>query len=143
MIQIAVRGEPLAKQSARFAKRGKFMVSYQPKKIVDWKAQARLQIINQLPEGFKPLQGPVIISNLKFLFNPLKSFNKKTKEKIANGGLVYKRTKPDLDNLQKQINDVCNGLLFNDDAQIVEVSNMVKAYAETPMISFDIDEVIE
>ena len=136
---LEILGVPLQKQSARFAKRGNFMMKYQPKEVTNWAAQAKLQIINQLPKEHKPLTGEISICSLRFIFPPLKSWNKKTKETFKTGFKVYKATRPDVDNLMKSIFDVCNGLVWVDDAQIVEIEHIEKIYGEVPRIQLEVN----
>ena len=137
-MKLTILGIPLEKQSARFAKRGKFMMSYQPKKITNWVAQARMQILEQLPQDWKPLDGNVIITKLEFIFPPLKSWSKKKLKTLQDGGLIYKTTKPDLDNLQKNIYDACNGIVWIDDARIVEIQSIRKIYGDVPRIELEV-----
>ena len=136
-MKITILGEPLAKQSFRFTKKGH---KYQNKNVVNWAAQARLQVINQLPKKFLPFNGPIVIQNLTFVFSLLKNMPKKTIKDIENGLDVFKVTKPDLlDNLQKNLWDVCEGVLFINDSRIVMHSGkMKKIYGKKPRIEFEI-----
>lgn len=138
-MKIQILGIPLAKQSARFAKRGRFMQSYQPKEITNWVAQARLQILNQLPEGWIPIDGKVIIKKLEFIFPPLKCWSKKKLRSLQEGEMIYKEPKPDIDNLQKLTYDSCNGILWRDDAQVVEIRLLRKIFGEVPRIELELD----
>lgn len=139
-MKIIIKGIPLQKQSAKFARVGKFVRSYQPKKINNWVAQARLQILNQLPQHWLPLRGEVEIKEIIFVFPPLKSWTKKLLLTLQQGKRIYKPTKPDLDNLCKNTWDCCNGILWVDDAQIVEVNSMKKIYGEVPRIELSFKE---
>lgn len=139
-MEITILGIPLQKQSARFVKIGKFMRSYQPKKINNWVAQARLQILDQLPKDWKPLDGELIITRLEFVFPPLKSWNKKKLSSLQQGNRIYKPTKPDWDNLSKNLCDACNGIVWIDDAQIVEIKLIRKIYGEVPKIKLSVKE---
>lgn len=130
-------GTPLAKQSARFAKRGKFMCSYQPKEIINWVAQARSQLLTQR-DGWIMIQDEVHIANIKFVFPTLSSMSKKTKLSISNCNIVYKNTKPDIDNLLKNLWDSCNGILWVDDSKIVEIGCIKKIYGLEPRIELEV-----
>lgn len=142
-MKIEIKGVPLEKQSARFAKQGKFMRSYQPKKITNWVAQARMQILEQLPDGWIPLDKEVIITRLVFVFPPLKSWSKKKLKSLQEGKQIYKSTKPDFDNLVKNILDCCNGVVWVDDSQIIEVNLIKKIYGEVPRIEMEIADGID
>lgn len=48
--------------------------------------------------------------------------------------------KPDTDNIAKIILDALNGLVYHDDAQIVELS-LAKAYGEIPCVKVKIEEL--
>lgn len=139
-MQLTIIGVPLQKQSARFFKRGNHFGSYQPKKITDWTSQARMQILDQLKEypDFKPFEGAIIIKHLKFIFPPISSWNKQDRMDFASGKIMYKKSRPDLDNLQKQLWDTLNGIVIIDDAQIVLTQNVCKIYGEVPRIELEL-----
>lgn len=65
-----------------------------------------------------PFQGPVALGMRAFLPIP-KSKSKKWKA-AAMAGEIRPTTKPDTDNLVKQIKDCANGVFWADDKQIVE-----------------------
>jgi len=138
-MQITIKGVPLQKQSARFAKRGNFMMKYQPKKLKDWISQARMQIINQVGEEFVPLNGPIVVRKIDFCFPPLRSFPKYKIKALEEGQIIPKDTQPDLDNLMKNLFDVCNGLVWVDDAKIIEIVNVRKRYDSIPRIDLDVE----
>lgn len=48
-------------------------------------------------------------------------------------GHIRPTTKPDLDNIAKAILDGCNGYVWKDDAQVVEL-NIAKRYGDEPMV---------
>ena len=52
---------------------------------------------------------------------------------------VFHTKKPDIDNLCKFLFDCCNGVVFNDDSQIFQLSAS-KTYAELPRTEFTIIE---
>ena len=136
-------GTPLQKQSARFAKRGRFMKSYQPKNVVNYAAQAKIQVIDQLPEGFVPFSGKIKVIRLTFVFPPLKSWSKKKLQSLRDGSCIYKDTKPDLDNLEKMIYDCCNGVVWTDDAKIVCKGGITKVFGEVPKTILEVVEIEE
>lgn len=137
-MKIIILGEPLAKQSFRFTRSGH---KYQDKDLKDWEGQAKVQLAAQLPEGFRPFQGPVVIKNLTFVFPITKGCPKYKRAYIEAGNDLYKETKPDLmDNLPKNVFDVCNGILFTDDSNIVaHRGELKKIYGLRPRIEFEIE----
>lgn len=136
-MRITILGVPMAKQSFRFTRSG---LKYQPKELINWAAQAKLQIINQLPKGFKPMTEPVILKDLTFVYPVPKNTPKYKINLISDGHTLFKESRPDLlDNLGKNILDVCQGVLFINDAQIVgHTGFMKKIYGSTPRIEFEI-----
>jgi Holliday junction resolvase RusA-like endonuclease len=138
-MKIIIKGIPMAKQSARFAKRGKFMAKYQPAALIHWIEDAKAQIREQLPENWIPIQSPVKIIWISFIYPPLKTWTQKKKRELE-AGLVYKETRPDIDNLLKNLWDACNGLVWIDDGQIVELNKVNKLFGEIPMTIMEIDE---
>lgn len=65
---------------------------------------------------------------VSFFYAPLKSWSKKKKDLcISCAEEIPKLTKPDLTNLVKSIEDACNGVVYEDDANITSLS-MTKEY---------------
>jgi len=140
-MRIIIYGDPKAKQSAKFAKIGKFINSYQPKSVVQNEKNIRAQVLEQLPEDFRPFTENVIVTKLHFVFSPLKGFSKKKLKLIEDGALIYKNTKPDLtDNLSKSLFDAMEGVVYDNDSRIVAMDNLKKYYGFRPRIELDISE---
>ena len=113
----------MAKQSARFRiaknKTGKdFIMSYQKKELKDNETNSRFDIKHQLPKDFVPYANIPLQLELTFVYPPLKSWTKAKMKQLENGEVIYKTTKPDNDNLQKNIADILNGLVYTDDALV-------------------------
>lgn len=130
----------MAMQSMRFTKKGH---RYQVRKVVNWKAQARQQMISQLPADFTPFVKPLMIKDLTYVFPIPKSFPKYKIGTIKDGFKIYKETRPDLmDNLSKSLWDCCEGILFLNDSQIVShKGELCKIYGFKPRIEFEIEEI--
>lgn len=137
-MHFTILGEPMAKQSCRFTRKG---IRFQPKAITDNSNSLKYQIIQQLPMGFKPFDIPLEI-DYKFYYAYPKALKqtKANKLKIQLGQLFYKHTKPDIDNLQKQINDAMNSVVFLDDSRIVKIS-AEKLYAEIPRMEIEVTPI--
>jgi len=131
---------PVAKQSFRHTRSGH---AYQPKKIIDSSNLIRIQSQYQLPKGFKPYTKGVIITKLHFLFPPTKAMEKSKYFGIAmsNQELIYKTTKPDVDNLIKNLSDSLQGLVFVNDGQIVALDGVKKLYSLKPGIEIELEEI--
>lgn len=142
-MKLVILGTPKAKQSARFRaitskETGKtFISSYQKKEVVENEKNIALAIKSQLPLGFIPYDEAVGVKIL-YVFPLLSSFNKKQKEFIDQGGIIYKDTKPDLtDNLNKGLFDSCEGVLYTNDSRICKVES-TKIYGTQPRIELEI-----
>jgi Holliday junction resolvase RusA-like endonuclease len=114
---------PLAHQSVRFGRGG---IKYKPKKVLDYQKYVRTLIENQLPEDFNiiPAGCPIKVNHIEYIYAYPKSMAKK--RRILKAPKV---TKPDLqDNLNKAFFDALEGLIYEQDQNIVEINNMVKYY---------------
>ena len=135
MIEFKILGIPSPKQSARFYAKnfgGKTMIkSYQKKEVVEKERNIAFDVKSQLPEGFIPYDCPLLFEVL-FVFPILSSMKKAVRQAIEEGEIVYKPTKPDLqDNLMKILADSMNGIVFVDDSRICKVSSQ-KIYGLIP-----------
>jgi len=130
-------GKPFAKQSTKFTRSG---FAYTPAKIKTAENNIRVQAIQQLPKGFIPFQGEVFITKCHFIFTPPKSMRKKDLKRIEAGEIVYKETKPDVDNLLKMTWDPLESVVFINDSRIVAMDNVKKYYGFTPRIELEIQE---
>lgn len=70
--------------------------------------------------GAPVLGGPVAL-DVRVVVEPPKSWSKKQRA-AAIEGERFPTTKPDLDNVVKLIGDALNGIAWNDDQQVVQVS---------------------
>ena len=59
---------------------------------------------------------------------------------LAQKGVVYPTTKPDIDNVAKAVFDAMNGIVFQDDKQIVN-QMVTKRYSDNPRVEARIYEV--
>ncbi len=77
-----------------------------------------------------PLVGPLKVSMTFFVKAP--------KRKLRN----HPSVKPDLDNYAKGVSDSLNGILWKDDAQIVDMV-LSKRYAQAPQIQITVERVFD
>jgi Holliday junction resolvase RusA-like endonuclease len=70
----------------------------------------------------------------KFYLTPPKSLIRKTSEPWKTTPHICK---PDLDNLVKALLDACNGILYHDDSQVIEI-NATKEYDINPHIEIEV-----
>ena len=121
---------PQPHQSVKLGRNG---IAYTPKKIVDFKNYVRRLTRDQLPTGFEMIGAgtPIIVEYLHYQFTYPKSFSKK--KRVSE---LPKTTKPDLlDNLNKAFIDALEGLVFEQDQNIVEVQSLKKFYGESDCIT--------
>ena len=140
-ITLFLEGTPIAKQSFRMTKSG---MKYQTKEIKNSALSIGLQAKNQLQTKypkFKMYQNKVIIDRLEFRFPPLKSMNKAELIKIQlsdeltiTNEYLPKTSKPDLDNLEKNLFDALKGIVMLDDNLVYRKNNVIKRYSNNPGI---------
>lgn len=124
---------PVPHQSVKIGRNG---IAYQPKKVSDFKAYIRRLTRDQLPDGFSMISAgtAITVECLHYQFIYPKSFSKK-----ARINQFPKTTKPDLlDNLNKAFIDALEGLVFEQDQNIVEVKSLKKFYGEYDCITLKI-----
>lgn len=106
--------EPVPRQEPTQGKYG----TYSHPKTAQFQKSIKFYLRAHYPKA-KPLEGPILLTII-FLITRPKSVSEKTRP--------YPHKKPDLSNLIKNLEDAMNGLIFNDDAQIVNL-NCIKRYA--------------
>jgi len=126
-LTITITGKPIAKKRPRFARRGKFVTTYNCQETEE--GRFMFSIMAQLPEGWQPIQGPVRLEALFMMPIPSSVSNKKRLD-MALGNIRHTK-KPDVDNCAKFLKDCCNGILWRDDSQVYSLY-ATKFYAETP-----------
>jgi Holliday junction resolvase RusA-like endonuclease len=112
---------------------GRNNIAYKPKKIINYQVAIRALAIAQLPKGFEmiPAGTEITIQRLTYQFKYLKSTPKKRRT-----GKVPKTTKPDLhDNLNKAFMDALEGIVFEQDQNIVKIKNLEKYYDKEDLIT--------
>lgn len=119
VIPIEIEGPPVAAARPRITRFG----SYNPQK--DLMKQVAWEIKKQWRD--KPLTGPLFV-RMEFHVALPASWSKKKKQALLG---QPKPTKPDLSNYIKFIEDAANGILWEDDNQIVQLEAK-KLYASTP-----------
>ena len=121
--------KPTPHQSFRMGRNG---ISYTPKKVLDFKKDIAWELSSQLPNDFQIIKAgtPIVIEYLHYCFAYPVSMSKK--KRLSN---PQKTTKPDLlDNLNKAFIDALEGIVFEQDQNIVEVRSLKKTYGIKPSI---------
>lgn len=133
-VQLDIPIKAVPHQSVRVTRTGR---TYQPKKIIDYKAQVIEAVREQLPDGFCVIKAdtPIFITRLHYVFQYPKSFSKAKRDSAT-----YKVTKPDLhDNLNKALFDALEGVIWERDQNVVSMDDVKKYYSETDHIIINIE----
>lgn len=134
MIEIEVKGVPIAKKRPRFARHGKFVVTYNDQQTEEGRFLFEVQ--KQWP--LLPIEGPLKV-RCSFQMPIPKSTSKKKTNAMLEERIKHTK-KPDVDNLLKFTCDCLNGVVFKDDSQIVYLGGG-KFYSEDPKTIIMIEEV--
>lgn len=139
-VELFFPGEPGSKQSTRFAVINGRAVAYQSNKVKEAEASIKMDAIYQLKQQNihiepMPFRTWAKVKKCVFVFSPLKSHKKTDWQKMEEGELLRKTTKPDLtDNLKKGLFDALQGILYANDAIICEEEKTGKFYGTQPGI---------
>ena len=113
-----VEGTPVPKGRPRFARRGKFVSTYSPKTTVDYESKvsdaAKLAMGSQ-----KPLEGPIVACI--YITLPIPASYSKKRLNACLSGEERPTKRSDIDNFCKAIFDGMNGIVFEDDSQVVSL----------------------
>lgn len=131
-IRIDVTGQPVAKGRARMTRTG---VPFTPAKTRKWEADARM-VARGVMSGRPPVTGP-IRCRVTATF-PIPVSWPRWKTNLAEHGLISHTSKPDGDNVAKAAKDAMNGLVWLDDAQVIELV-VAKRYGEIPAVTIEVE----
>lgn len=137
MITFFVPGQPVGKGRPRIGKVGQHARMFTPAKTANYEDTVRYAA-HQAMGGGLPLFGPVRVRLDIRLQIPASWSGVKQRRAAAGGELPT--TKPDIDNVEKAIFDACNGILWRDDVQVVEVTKR-KRYSLQPGVSVEAEAV--
>ena len=135
-ILFIVPGTPVPKGRPRFTRRGR---TYTPAKTKSYEEQ--IAILGKMAmDGLEPLKTPVSVFVTVFFAVPA-SYSRKRREACLNGSEPHIK-RPDLDNVVKAITDGMNGVVYEDDAQIVRIVAK-KDYCHYSMVEVLIKEELQ
>lgn len=126
--------EVVPSQSVRHRVIGKFVQTYQPAKVVQFKKTVRALVEDKLPAWWKPLEDCALEVSFIYTFPYTKTMLKSKKFP------VYKITKPDIDNCGKALQDALTGLVWKDDNIIAE-RHSKKLYGMYPSIRILVEKL--
>jgi len=109
---------------------------YTPADVRKWQVEAKFLATEQM-QGKTPQAGMLEVDLRVYLPLPKSMPNKK--RSWALSGAVRPITRPDCDNYAKSVCDSMSGVLWLDDAQIVQL-NIGKWYSEKPRVEIEVRE---
>ena len=112
-VTITAYAVPVAKARARVTKKGRAYTPAKTKAYENVVAAAALKAMHKLPK----MEGPLSATLVLYMPKPLRP------------KWPVPAVRPDLDNILKSVTDACNGIVYSDDAQIVQMT-LVKVYAD-------------
>ncbi len=124
-VQIEIPGKPIAKKRPRFARRGKFVITYNPQQT----EESRFLFEIQKQWKRNPLENPIKI--VMFFYMPIPKSTYSSKRKLMERGWIRHTKRPDLDNLVKFAKDCLNGVVYRDDSQVYAIQ-AEKRYSDDP-----------
>jgi Holliday junction resolvase RusA-like endonuclease len=130
MIEFTIPGNPVGKGRPRFARRGKHVATYTPEQTASYENLVRLYASKAMA-GSLILTGPVAVFIHAGMLIPSGYSQKKRAQALAN--IITPTKKPDADNILKIVCDSINGIVWNDDKQVVHAV-VRKVFAETPYV---------
>lgn len=140
-IEFMFKGEIVPKGRPKFTRINGYPRAYTPKKTADYeKFISTIARAEMLRRGLKPLPCPLSVSIDVFLQIPKSTSNKKRYAMLKSD--LRPTVKPDIDNAAKSILDGLNGVVFEDDKQIVSL-NVRKFYGNEPRVEVRIFEIEE
>jgi Holliday junction resolvase RusA-like endonuclease len=119
-VEILIFGEPVGKARARVVRCGRSIHAFTPERTARYESMVRLAAVAEM-QGQQPFSGPVAVT-IRAAFGVPASWSKKKRgAALENPRAILPAKRPDLDNVVKSVCDAMNGVVFRDDAQIVEL----------------------
>lgn len=130
-----VLGKPRGKARPRFARRGKYISTYNTKSTTEYENLVKLSALEQCKEQLNKEYTGTVKMSIKTYFKPNKSISKKQYNLLI--GKKYLK-KPDSDNIAKIICDSLNGVAYKDDNQIA-LLYVEKVYDDKERVEVEIE----
>lgn len=137
-VAFTVPGEPQGKGRPRATTRGGKARVFTPAKTVAYEGLVA-HAAQQAMAGHPPLEGALVVEVLTFRMPPASWSNRKKQEALI--GAIRPTCKPDGDNIAKAIGDGGNGVVWQDDAQIVDW-RIAKFYGATPGVRVNVAQIV-
>ena len=134
-VSITVPGAPVGKGRARMTRAGH---AYTPPKTRSYEALIALAA-QQAMQGRPPMAGALTVGFTAYV--PIAPSWPKRKQEAARNRTLRPTKKPDLDNYIKAAFDGMTGIVFVDDAQVVEMERPAKFYSDMPRLEITVQEI--
>lgn len=135
-MKLIFKGEPIPQGRPRFANRGTFVTAYDPPKSKAYKEMVKVQALEQW-------QKPPISEALRCdvtIYRPIQQSGSKREKLMKLRGQIRPTIKGDIDNYFKAVTDPLTGIVWKDDALIVE-AHIEKYYSDDPRVEVEIREL--
>lgn len=141
-VSFSVPGKPQGKARARTVKNRKTgnSFSYTPEQTILYENQIKSMYIGQA-KGYLFERGTPVAIRMTARFLPPASTSKKKQRQMLEGEILPQK-KPDIDNIVKTVLDALNGVAYQDDTQVIQVS-AVKVYSAVECVDVTIEECME
>ena len=123
-VVFSILENPVPKGRPRSTVRNKKINVFTDTKTRQYEFRSKLWLVRAV--GFTQFEGALKVT-AHFYIKPPKKYKK---DDIKNEK-YFPKTRPDLDNYVKALLDICNGIIFKDDAQVVELETC-KKYSNQP-----------
>jgi len=135
-ITFQVEATPIGKGRPKFARRGNFVSTYTPTKTRDYEDLIR-EAAKQAMGSNEPLKTPV--AAYIYITVPIPQSYPKKRFKACLEGLERPCKKPDIDNILKAYLDAMNGIVYDDDTQVVSLHS-TKVYGTVGLVEVLVKE---
>lgn len=125
-----VLGTPVPQHRPRFSRAGKFVRTYNVKEDNTYREKLYWEAKKAIK---RPIERGIALRVDIEVFRALPASLPQSKRDLAALGVLQPATRPDIDNYLKQIFDGLNGIVWEDDGQIVTVTAS-KWYSDRPGI---------
>jgi Holliday junction resolvase RusA-like endonuclease len=133
---LTVEGTPIGKGRPKFARRGNFVSAYTPTKTRDYESLIA-EAARQAMGPSEPLKTPV--GAYIYITVPIPQSYSKKRTAACLDGSERPCKKPDIDNIIKAFLDSMNGIVYNDDTQVVSLHS-TKCYGTVGMVEVLVKE---
>ncbi|KVU18281.1 RusA family crossover junction endodeoxyribonuclease [Burkholderia ubonensis] len=136
-VEFTVPGKPVAKGRPRFARHGAHVRTFTPEATERYENLVKMAARAAMRDTL-PYEGPVrLIVNIGL---PIPASWSQKRQDAAAAGAIGATKKPDWSNVAKSIEDGLNGIVYVDDAQIVD-GWVSKRYTRTPGVRVEVIEL--